>query len=97
MRTTHTATAVNIAKATNLSAFMINTFLQHSAEHPELDDTSKRDEAERMARAERGTPVRSGFRCCALMLSWGSFALGCDDADHEFDYVARAERYSTQP
>jgi hypothetical protein len=81
-----------------------------TAPNDKLDDTSKRDGAERSARAERGTPVRSRFRCCTLMPSWESFALGCawagglplwmlvhDDADHEFDYVTRAERCSTQP
>lgn len=48
-----------------------------TAPDDKLDDTSKRDGAGRSARAERGTPVRSRLRCCTLMPSWGSFALGC--------------------
>lgn len=42
MRTTHGATAVNIAKTTNLSAFMIDTFLVATAPNDKLERSDAR-------------------------------------------------------
>jgi hypothetical protein len=105
MRTAHTATAINIAKATNLSAFMIATFLQQQRRTTNL--TIQANGMEQGARRGLKEVHRSGLGSGAAhscrhggRLRWDARGAGglslrmlvlYDDADHEFDYVTRAE------